>query len=161
MGPLLTQFLNSKVTDVKHSGRSFLEHLKGVYEILKAQAAPDYVCKAGLFHSIYGTNVFRHASVELESRPAVVDAIGPEAERLAYIFCSCDRPRALVRAANKGPPYQLINRRDGSVISLSTLDMTDLLNIEIANLMEQNSLSLGSVVAALRQLMLPPESRPL
>ena len=39
-----------------HTGSaSFDEHLKGVQAVLRYWNAPEYLCSAGLFHSIYGT----------------------------------------------------------------------------------------------------------
>jgi hypothetical protein len=72
--------------------------------------------------------------VSLDDRASVVDVIGPQAERLAYVFCSCDRPRALVEAARGG---MLVDRRSKEVILLSQAELRDLLDIEIANLQDQ------------------------
>jgi len=132
-------FVRDRAGDTGHSGRTFHEHLTGVYDILREQHAPEHVCLAGLFHSIYGTNAFRHAAVPMAERAAVTELIGKRAERLAHIFCSCQRPRALVEAVTAGPPYKVVNWRDGTSIPLSLEDMCDLLEIEVANLMEQGA----------------------
>jgi hypothetical protein len=130
-------FLRTLTEGVKHSGRTLFDHLVGTYALLRKQNAPEYVCLAGLFHSIYGTNIFRHPSVPINRRDLVVEMIGEPAERLAYIFCSCGRPKALVDAVGHGPPYQVKDYRSGETTPLSGEDMYDLLLIEVANLEDQ------------------------
>jgi len=132
-------FVREKAGETRHSGRTFFEHLMGTYDLLVAQGAPVYVCLAGLCHSIYGTNAFKHASVPASERKSVIDAIGPKAERLAWIFCACRRPMALVDAFVSGEPYQVINRHSGEAIDLSRRELLDLLTIEVANLVEQDA----------------------
>jgi hypothetical protein len=133
----IVTFLREQTKGVKHSGRTFFQHLTGVYNLLNWRGLPDYVCLAGLFHSIYGTNIFTHRAMLIGERNKVRHLIGSEAERLAYIFCSCNRPMALVEAAKRGSPYHVVNRRNGEIIQLSTADMIDLLEIEAANLEDQ------------------------
>jgi hypothetical protein len=72
----------------------------------------------GLFHSIYGTVHFRHQSWPLSDRAT----IGDEAENLAYLFCTLDRPRVLVEKAAAGSRAAVL---------------LDLLEIEAANLLDQ------------------------
>jgi hypothetical protein len=145
----IKDFLLPRIRDIKHSGRTFYDHLKGTYDLLTQRHAPDYVCIAGLFHSIYGTNAFQRQSVLLSERDKIIEVIGPQAERLAFIFCCCDRPRVFVNAVRKGPPYQIVNRHDGSLMPLSVTDMSDLLDIEVANLVDQGGGPwLGQVVEA-------------
>lgn len=96
-----------------HSGRTLYEHLKGTYDLLRDWGAPKHVQLAGLFHSIYGTQYFGHASVPLTERHKVRALIGDTAERLVFAFCTDDRRRLLKR-----PAY-------------------DLLEIEAANLLDQ------------------------
>jgi hypothetical protein len=131
-------FLRARTGGVKHSGRTLFDHLVGTYALLKQRKAPEYVCLAGLFHSIYGTNIFRHQAVPFTDRVEIIELIGPLAERLAFIFSSCNRPSALVEAVKDGPPYRVVNRLDmKTIMPLSGEDMFDLLLIEIANLEEQ------------------------
>ena len=85
-----------------HSGRTLLLHLQGTHDLLKTWGNPPCVCLAGLFHSIYGTNAFRRRSLGADQRPSLRAAIGVEAEALAWIFCSIQRPRAILRALQGG-----------------------------------------------------------
>jgi len=62
-----------------------------VETILRIWHAKDEVCKAGLFHSIYGTEGFQGFKLHLSNRPRLRNLIGSDAERLAWIFCMVDR----------------------------------------------------------------------
>jgi hypothetical protein len=73
-----------------HSGRVLFEHLKGVHDLLRDWDNAEDVCMAGLFHSIYGTNTFKHQS--LKDRGALVGMIGVKAELLVHHFATKDRP---------------------------------------------------------------------
>lgn len=130
-------FLHVMTGRINHSGRSLFDHLMGTWALLEKRDVPEYVCLAGAFHSIYGTNIFNHQTLSVTQRSLVVEMIGEQAERLAYIFCTCDRPKTLVDAVKRGPPYQVKDYRSGETIPLSGEDMHDLLLIEVANLEEQ------------------------
>ena len=147
-------FIRDRAGDVGHSGRTFYDHLIGVYDLLESIGAAERVCLAGLFHSIYGTNAFRHQAVSLDERHDVAKLIGYPAERLAYIFCSCARPRALIEAVDRGAPYFVLDRRNGKRIGLTRDELDDLLEIEDANLLEQNSLKMMPQVTAARLLLM-------
>ena len=85
-------FLKSTQTDTKsHSGTTLIEHLTGVHDILKKGGAPQYLQDAGLFHSIYGTTVFKHESTD--NRDLVRELIGEQAEELVYEFSKLETPR--------------------------------------------------------------------
>ena len=149
----IEEFVRTLAGETKHSGRTFFEHLKGTHDLLEQNGAPPHVCLAGLCHSIYGTNAFKHASVSLQERGRIAGIIGDEAEMLAYIFCSCDRPLAFIIAANFDPPYWVIDRRIWQRIELMPSMLRDLLQIEQANLQEQGSMEmLPRVADALRKV---------
>jgi hypothetical protein len=145
MTPEIEAFVKAKSEGIRHSGRGFYEHLRGTYELLAG--APERVRYAGLCHSIYGTNVFKTAAVPAANRHEVIAVIGAEAERLAYIFCSCNRPSALIKAARNGPPFHV------GMFDLTGQDLLDLLTIEEANLIEQSSLGIVSEVQRARRAM--------
>jgi len=144
LNPAIESFVRDKADGVGHSGRTFYQHLRGTYDLL--DGAPDYVRLAGLCHSIYGTNAFKRAVIPMSMRSAVRDVIGDDAERLAFIFCSCNRPIALIRAAKQGAPYFVLDRHSKRRIDLSPQDLSDLLWIEMANLTEQESFRMLSEV---------------
>lgn len=132
-------FLRERTGGIKHSGRTLYDHLKGTHALLKNAKALEHVCLAGLFHSIYGTNIFRTQALKLDARTEVSKVIGDRAERLAYIFCSCNRPQVLIEEAALSPPYRVKDRHSGETIVLTVGDLHDLLTIELANLVEQDS----------------------
>jgi len=120
------EFLISLDADkTRHSGRTLFEHLKGVHDLLRDWDNPTDVCLAGLFHSIYGTNTFKHQS--LHDRGALVNMIGVKAELLVHHFATGDRP-LFESVEDKAMRKQLME-------------------IEAANLLEQ-----GSTSGALRKL---------
>jgi len=85
------EFLISLGADkTPHSGRVLFDHLKGVHDLLRDWDNSDDVCAAGLFHSIYGTNTFKHQS--LTDRAKLVEVIGEYAEFLVHCFSTRDRP---------------------------------------------------------------------
>ena len=73
-----------------HSHRTLLEHLKGVHDLLRDWDNDEDICNAGLFHSIYGTNTFKHVSTT--NRDSVRAQIGEHAERLVLYFSTGNRP---------------------------------------------------------------------
>jgi hypothetical protein len=119
----------------EHSGRTFLEHLKGTRDLLKEWDMPEHVQVAGLFHSIYGTNIFQVQSASFDDREFLKAMIGERAERLAYLFCVADRPTAFFEALNTN---RIRNRHSQEVISVTSIEMLDLITIEAANHIEQN-----------------------
>ena len=45
------------IEQVPHTQKSYLAHLIAVYRWLETQEYPDEVCRAGMFHSIYGLSL--------------------------------------------------------------------------------------------------------
>lgn len=71
---------------------NFFDHLTGVYKILLAWRQPQYVVRAGLFHSVYGTFDYRYSIFDLrDGRQSLTSLIGPGAEELAFTLCTSDR----------------------------------------------------------------------
>ena len=101
----------------RHSGRTLFEHLKGVHDLLRDWDNNSHVCLAGLFHSIYGTDVFKHVS--LDDRGKLREMIGDTAEFLVHCFSTRDRP---LFASVEDPKVR-----------------AHLMEIEAANLLEQGS----------------------
>jgi len=88
------KFLEELGCDKKKHGKgkySLLEHLKQVQQILKSENSPEYLQLAGLFHSVYGTPVFKHKSTQ--DRDSVRELIGEEAEKIVYEFSKLSKPR--------------------------------------------------------------------
>src|SRR5438270_14024947 len=71
------------IEDIAHTEKSYLAHLVALYHLLEADGCPEDVCRAGMFHSIYGTEMFQGFKLPLERRSEVRALIGDRAERLA------------------------------------------------------------------------------
>lgn len=142
---------------IAHGKSSLYEHLAGVHALLKAWQNPDFVCLAGLFHSIYGTVQFQHATLPFDNRHPVHNLIGPEAERLAYLFCVTDRPSSLIQQWERSD-FTVTDRHLGLQVSLDRQDMLFLLEIEAANLVEQRAGG-WRYVPRLREVPLSPGAR--
>jgi len=82
---------------VAHTEKSFLAHLIGVYTDLEQWGCEPAVCRAGMFHSIYGTEPFQDFKLELARRGDVRELIGEHAERLAYLNSAMTRRRSTRR----------------------------------------------------------------
>lgn len=117
-----------------HAKGSLYEHLVGTHHLLAAWQCERHVCTAGLFHSIYSTSIYPKACIDKERRADVVAVIGERAERLVFAFCTADRPRALLRAIGGA---EVVGRFDGQRLVSSPQDLTELVEIECANLLEQ------------------------
>ncbi len=134
----LTAFLvGIGVDDVPHTHKSYLAHLIAVYRDLEAQGCSEDVCRAGMFHSIYGTERFQGFTLPLDRRDEVRALIGERAERLAYLNCALDRAsldRVLDQAAG---PYQIVDRITGEAVSLSQGDFDDLCRVHLFDWLEQ------------------------
>ncbi len=118
----------------QHSQRRLLDHLVGTYQLLQTWGMEQHVCTAGLFHSIYGTNIYTHQSIAFSERADVQAAIGMQAEHLSWLFCSIERPQAFFSALQHG---LLRNRMDGSDMACPPHVLRELLDIECANQIEQ------------------------
>lgn len=132
--PSIELLSNVGADSIRHSGRTFLDHLVGVAELLTAWGQPETVIKAGLFHSIYGTEVFTRATVPIAERHTIRAIIGDEAEQLAYWFCVFDR--ASIYPAIERDPI-CIALRDGTSVAITRVQAEALLALIWANEVEQ------------------------
>lgn len=137
---------------VPHSGRLLADHLAGTCRLLAQWGCDADVCRAGLFHSIYGTLSFKQACLQGDQRSRLAMLIGPTAERLVYLFSIADRPSGLLTAVLSGQ----LSCHGGRVQMPVTLEESRrLLAVESANLVEQGDLQ--GFVEAIRRL--PEETR--
>lgn len=133
----LTGFLGQLGADrIAHSNRTLLDHLVGTCALLERWGCPESVCKAGLFHSIYGTSFFRDAPLTYGDRAVVLEQLGDEAERLAWLFCALDRGE-FYRVFEAGPPFWLHLLFDQGEGEVEWRDLQGLAAILWANALEQ------------------------
>jgi hypothetical protein len=112
----------TKAGSIRHGGRTLYAHLAGTCDLLETWNSPVSVCAAGLFHSVYGTNMFRRWVWPIGDRETIRELIGDDAERLVYMFATMARPAAFC-------------------VKPDTPVLRALREIEAANLIEQKSQS--------------------
>jgi hypothetical protein len=86
-----------------HPGGSLYEHLCRVSMLLSDWGADEVLQAVGLCHACYGTDGFDHALVDVANRQTLVELIGPRAEALVYLYCSCDRAAVYPLLSGDGP----------------------------------------------------------
>ena len=125
------------VEGIAHTSKTYLGHLLAVYRLMQEQGCSEELCRAGMFHSIYGTERFRGFTLPLERRGEVRALIGERAERLAYLNCAMDRA-SLDRALSEDvEPYRIFDRESGEVVELSRADLDDLCRVHLFDWLEQ------------------------
>jgi hypothetical protein len=134
----LAQFFVSVGADkVPHTETVYLAHAIGVHNDLQAWGCGEEVCRAGMFHSIYGTELFQRFALPLERRDEVRAQIGERAERLAYWNCAMDRASFDAAVERGTPPYRFGDRITGGQIELPQRDFDDLCTIHLCDWLEQ------------------------
>lgn len=111
------------------------KHLQGTYDLLKNWGNDDYLCCAGLYHSVYGTAGFNDQLVGLEQRDEIAQVIGSQAEELVYLFAACDRKYTYnqIKHADK-PSFK--DRFTGEIFTLSEKILSDFSELTFANELE-------------------------
>jgi hypothetical protein len=125
------------VEEVPHTHKSYLAHLIAVFRSLESQGYPEDVCRAGMFHSIYGTEKFQGFTLPIERRDEVRGLIGDRAEHLAYLNCAMDRASFDAALDGTAEPYRIIDRITGEEIALSGRDFDDLCRVHLFDWLEQ------------------------
>jgi len=107
---------------MKHSGRSFFEHLINTSVLLLKEGAKEDVVAAGLFHSIYGTEQYKIDGT-LITPEQLKNVISPYSFKLVQTFCSLEHRRS----------YFLALANNFAI----TQQQHDLIQIQMCNLIEQ------------------------
>jgi len=116
--------------NMSHSGRSLGDHLLNTYELLRGIGAAESTAIAGGLHAIFGTNLYRNASMQRERRALIVAKFGERAAHLCVLFSRINRPDDL----ESGHTTDHVTQRP---IQLTDRDLYDLRLIEAVNLAEQ------------------------
>lgn len=123
--------------EIEHSGdKGFLAHLVAVFSDLQQWGCDQDLCRAGMFHSIYGTELFRRFSLPVSRRGEVQALIGERAERIAFANCMMDRGSFDALLESTGS-FVLRNRESGEPIELSAEDFEDLVTLHLCDWLEQ------------------------
>lgn len=133
----LTEFFRDLgADDVGHSDKTYLAHAIGVYNDLKQWGCDEDVARVGIFHSIYGTELFQGFTLSLDRRDDVRALIGERAEWLSYLNCAMDRTHfdAQVKELR---PHTILDRFTGKRIEVSDEDFDDLCTVHMCDWLEQ------------------------
>ena len=122
--------------EVAHSKRSLLDHLLGVYEVLRLLECEEWLCRAGLFHSIYGTSKFQTAVVELSERGLIRSLIGERAESLVFLYCRVSKDSFVLSVLGQGQAW-LADRDSGQTLAMKPGEFHDLMWLQLADGLEQ------------------------
>jgi hypothetical protein len=134
----MTDFLlGIGIEQVPHTHKSYLAHLIAVFRDLESLGCPQDVCRAGMFHSIYGTEKFQGFTLPLDRRDEVRALIGDRAEYLAYLNCAMDRASFDQALDRKIDPLPIIDRITGQEVQLAQRDFDDLCRVHLVDWLEQ------------------------
>ncbi|HTA14083.1 MAG TPA: alpha/beta hydrolase, partial [Solirubrobacteraceae bacterium] len=126
-------FLRSRGAErLVHPGGSLYEHLCRASVLLSDWGAEETIQMAGLCHACYGTDGFDRAMVDRADRQVLVELIGPAAESLVYLYCSCDRAVAYPLLADNGPVV-FRDRFTGRLRTPSEQEIRDFMEVTAAN----------------------------
>jgi hypothetical protein len=99
---------------IPHPGGTLLAHLERVHALLAQWGARPALRRAGLCHAFYGTDGFAVALGDPSRRDELASMIGEEAERLVYLYASCDRGFSYPELAQPAGPFR--DRFTGTVL---------------------------------------------
>ena len=134
----LTQYFQRvEAVDVPHTGKSYLAHGIGVYRDLKAWGWAETAARAGLFHSIYGTEIFEGFTLPLSQRDEIRSMIGDHAESLCYLNCALKRRQFDTEVARGFGPYRIGDRFENTLIDLSDTVFLELCELHLCDWLEQ------------------------
>jgi hypothetical protein len=134
----LTAFLvDLGIEDVRHTQRNYLAHLIAVYQLMKTYDQSEELCRAGMFHSIYGTEKFQGFKLTLDRRSEVSDLIGERAERLAFFNCLMDRKSLDELLDQSEGTFSIRNRESGEPMLLSRDEYDGLCSVHLFDWLEQ------------------------
>ncbi len=125
------------IDQVPHTHKSYLAHLIAVFRDLESHGCPPDVCRAGMFHSIYGTEKFQGFTLPLDRRDEVRTLIGDRAEYLAYLNCAMDRASFDRALDQKVDPVSIVDRITGQQVQLAQHDFDDLCRVHLVDWLEQ------------------------
>lgn len=134
----LTDYIISLgAAEVSHTDKTYLAHAIGVYNDMKAWDGTPEMCRAALFHSIYGTQGFQGFTLPLERQPELRGLIGAYAEKIAYLNCFMDRDSLDAQVTQPDGPYTIIHRVTREPMLLTKTEYEDLIRLHLCDWLEQ------------------------
>jgi len=127
------------VGEFGHLNGNLESHLLGTYKLLMDWNNHEYICDAGLYHAVYGTQPMiklgiPHKEYSPSDRPKIRKIIGVESERLVYLYGACDRDYLYPQIGSPTSIYR--DRFTGNKLKLSSKTLKDILEITMANELE-------------------------
>ena len=130
-------FIQIGAASVEHTEKGYLAHAIGVHNDMREWGGDDNLCRAAMYHSVYGTEYFQKFTLPVERRSEVRELIGERAEYLAYYNCAMDR-RSFDAAVERGTsPHLFIDRITKKEVELSPEDFDDLCRVHLCDWLEQ------------------------
>jgi hypothetical protein len=127
-----TELLLARGADrLEHPGGTLYAHLQRVHAMLSDWRARPELRLAGLYHAFYGTDGFGTALGDPARRGELVEIIGVYAERLVYLYASCDRARSYPHLTSPDGPFT--DRFTGSVLHPPPAHRQDFAELTVAN----------------------------
>lgn len=121
--------------ELRHPSGNLMSHLEGTRRLLESWGNRDELCRAGLYHAVYGTFAFQNNLVEIGKRKQIAALIGDEAEKIVYYYCACDREFFYPQIGRVEKPV-FLNRFTGKKETLAPQMFRDLLELTLANELE-------------------------
>ncbi|MGP4024847.1 DUF6817 domain-containing protein [Actinomadura sp. 3N407] len=116
---------------LEHPGGTLYAHLRRVHALLSEWGARPELRLAGLFHAFYGTDGFGPALGDPHRRGELTEVVGVEAERLVYLYASCDRSRSYPHLTSPDGPFT--DRFTGAVLRPRPARRRDFAELTVAN----------------------------
>ena len=119
-----------------HTGGGLLDHLLGTAALLRQWGARETLVRAGLFHSVYGTESYRNVVVPPTLRGEVRALVGEEAEAIVWRFGAMEKD-SLYANLSRAHTYSITDRFSGETCPLSSAELADQYELTVANWLEQ------------------------
>lgn len=134
----LTNYIVSMgAADIGHTEKTYLAHNISVYNDMKTWGCSEEMCRAGLFHSIYGTQGFQGFTLPLERQDELRELIGDHAEKIAFLNCFMNRASLDAQLEQPEGPYFIVHRETGKEIELTRTEYDDLARLHLCDWLEQ------------------------
>lgn len=134
---LTNWFIETGADSVAHTEKGYLAHAIGVYNDLKAWGLGEDFARAGLFHSIYGTQVFQGFTLPVDRREEVREMIGEHWEQLCWLNCFMERESLYAQWDVDADTYTIKHRETGDPIELDRRTYDDLCTLHLCDWLEQ------------------------
>lgn len=135
----MVQFLTDLGTEsIGHSGdKKYLAHLVSVFNDVRSWGGAQYLARSGMFHSIYGTQLFQGFTLPVERRDELKALIGEDAEWIAFLNCFVHREPFDQAILDGSTDYVVHNRETGESYQLTEQNWKDLIFLHLCDWLEQ------------------------